>query len=85
MVETFFKSITLGTLLRNTLSCSARLNLSGATVGKQDAKPKGQYSSVSMGYTIRAAATHRWVGKAPFSHMQVCAVSQCLAFERKAA
>ena len=63
-METSFKTITLGTLLRNALSCSAKLNLSGETHGKAAGRLRWPSLSTSMGFTIRDAATQHWAGKA---------------------
>jgi hypothetical protein len=52
MVETFFKSI--------------KAELIWPIGGKQDAKPKGLYSSISTDFITRAAVIHRWAAKAPW-------------------
>ena len=63
-VETFFKSITLGTLLRNTLSCNARLNSSGDILGKAAGRLRWPSLNTSTASTIHVAATQHWAGKA---------------------
>ena len=63
-VETFFKSSTLGTLLRNTLPCNARLNSSGDILGKAAGRLRWPSLNTSTGFTIRDAATQHRAGKA---------------------
>ena len=63
-VETFFKSSTLGTLLRNTLPCNARLNSSGDILGKAAGRLRWPSLNTSTASTIHVAATQHWAGKA---------------------
>ena len=71
MVETFFKSIKAELIWRN--RWETRRKAEGAIFQYINGfyNPRRRHSSLG--------------GKSPFSHMQACAVRQCLAFERKAA
>jgi hypothetical protein len=64
-VETFFKSITLGTLLRNTLLFSATLNSSGDILGRHARRLRWLPLNTSTASTIHVTATQHWAGKAP--------------------
>ena len=63
-VETFFKTITLGTLLRNALPCNAGPSRSGDGHGKRGDRLRWRSLNTSMASTIRDAATQHWAGKA---------------------